>query len=275
MRRELFAALACCLSLAGCPAQPQSMSVEEMQVALEQSSLSSQAETLLADGVEVSTNFTIGSALDKAAEELKAFVVSQLPCAEITRDGATLSITYGANAGNCSFHGHTFSGQHSISVMRNAANEVAVHHDWHAFNDGRVSIEGSADVNWNRTSKSRHVQHAITWTMLAGRYKGQTGTGSGDRTQTALDAGLAIGMRVDGMRAWDGHAGHFDLDIDGVEIRWNDPVPQSGAYVLTTPQGKTLSLTFARIDADSINVSAQSDTREISFAVMSDGRVER
>ena len=275
MRRELYSALACCLFLAGCPAQPQSMSVEEMQVALEQSALSSQAETLLADGVEVSTTFTIGSALDKGAEELKAFVASQLPCADIARDGATLSITYGANAGNCTFHGHTFSGQHSISVMRNAANEVAVHHEWHGFNNGHVSIDGSADVNWNRTSKSRHVQHTITWSMLTGRYKGQSGTGHGDRTQTALEGGLALGMRVDGMRTWDGVSGHFDLDIDGVEIRWNDPVPQSGAYVLTTPQGKTLSLTFARIDADSINVSAQSDTRQFSFEVMSDGRVER
>ena len=272
---RLYLACACCVFLLGCPRQPQSMSIDEVQVALEQSALSSQAETLLADGVEITTSFTIGSALEKAAEELKGLVTSQLPCAAITRDGATLAIEYGANAGDCTYHGHTFAGEHTVTVMRNAANEVTVHHEWSDFNDGRVSISGSADVNWNRTSKSRHVKHELTWTMLSGRYKGQSGTGRGDRTQTALEDGIAVGMRVDGMRSWDGKVGHFDLDIDGVEMRWLDPVPQAGAYILTTPQDKALSLTFARTAADSIKVSARCDTREFSFVVMSDGRVER
>jgi hypothetical protein len=275
MSRWLYRGLACSLLLIGCPRQSASISVEEAQTALEQSALSSQAETLLSDGVEITTNFTIGAALDKAAEELEDFVASQLPCARIVREAARLSISYGANPGNCSFHGHTFVGEHTVTVMRNAANEVALHHEWSDFSNGRVSISGSADVNWSRTSQSRHVQHEITWTMLTGRYRGHSGTGRGDRTQAALDAGLSIGMRVDGTRTWDSDQGHFDLDIDRVEMRWSDPVPQAGSYVLTTPQGKMLSLTFNRTGNDSIEVSAKSEASEFAFAVMSDGRVER
>jgi hypothetical protein len=275
MRSSLYRGLACSLLLVGCPGASSNMSVDEVQQALEESALSSQAETLLADGVEISTNFTIGDALEKAAQELQDFVGSQLPCANITREAAKLSVIYGAKAGNCSFHGHTIAGEHTVTVMRNAANEVAVHHEWSDFNDGHVSISGSADVNWSRTAMSRHVQHEITWTILSGRYKGQTGTGRGDRTQMALDAGLATGMQVNGTRSWDGKHGHFDLDVDGVEIRWTDPVPQAGSYVLTTSKGNVLSLSFHRIDADSIQVSAKSGAREFAFEVMADGRVER
>jgi hypothetical protein len=275
MGRWLYRGLACGLLLNGCARQSPSISVDEVQAALLESALASQAETLLSDGVEITTNFTIGGALETAAEELKAFVGSQLPCARIEREAATLSISYGATAGNCSFHGHSFVGEHTVTIMRNAANEVAVHHEWSDFNNGRVSISGSADVTWSRTSQSRHVQHEITWTMLTGRYVGHSGTGHGDRTQAALDAGLAIGMRVDGTRTWDSKQGHFDLDIDGVEMRWSDPVPQAGSYMLTTPKGKMLSLTFTRTSDDSINVAAKSEANEFAFAVMSDGRIQR
>jgi len=275
MRSWLYRGLACSLLLGACPAQSDTISVDEVQQALEESALSSQAETLLSDGVEITTNFTIGEALERAAQELQGFVAAQLPCASITRDAAKLSVTYGAKAGNCSFHGHSFAGEHTVTVMRNAANEVAVHHEWNAFNDGHVSISGSADVMWSRTSKSRHVQHEITWTMLSGRYVGQSGTGRGDRTQTALDSGLAVGMQVNGTRSWDGRHGHFDLDIDGVEMRWSDPVPQAGTYELTTPRAGTLSLNFARISANSIKVTAKSGPHEFAFTVMADGQVQR
>jgi hypothetical protein len=259
----------------GCPPQSQELSASEAQQALEQSALGSQAETLLSAGVDVTTHFTIGAAVDQAANETQAFVVSQLPCAKISRNAATLTIQYGALAGACSYHGHTFAGEHSVSVLRNAANEVAVHQAWNDFNDGHVSITGSADVTWSRTTESRHVIHDITWTVLTGNYAGQSGSGRGDRTQLPLaDGGIATGIRIDGTRAWDVPAGHFDLDIDSVEVRWSDPVPQAGAYVLTTPAGLMLTLGFERIDASLIRVSARSGAREFSFAVASDGRVE-
>jgi len=268
--------LGCLLLLFGCPPRTQELSAGEAQQALEESSLAAQAETLLAAGVDVTTQFTIGNAIEQAASEAQAFVVSQLPCALITRRASTLTIEYGAAPGACIYRGHSFAGEHSISILRNAANEVAVHQEWNGFNDGHVSISGSADVTWSRTTASRHVLHEITWTVLTGSSSGMSGTGRGDRTQTPLaEGGLATGMRIDGTRSWDDPAGHFDLDIDSVEVRWSDPVPQAGAYVLTTPTGMSLTLAFDRIDSSRIRVSARSGTRAFSFSIGPDGNVAR
>ena len=54
--------------------------------------------------------------LEEAAAELGQFVESQLPCAEVTLAQNTLSITYGALEGNCTYQGHTYSGTHAITV---------------------------------------------------------------------------------------------------------------------------------------------------------------
>src|SRR2546430_405480 len=85
----------------GCPPESRELSVGEAQLALEKSALASQAETLVSASVDVSTQFTIGGAIEQAAIEAQAFVVSQLPCAQIRRGAATLSIEYGALPGAC------------------------------------------------------------------------------------------------------------------------------------------------------------------------------
>jgi hypothetical protein len=277
MRPMLLAisTLGCLVFLAGCPPMHgDSLSASEAQEALEESSISSQAETLLADGVEVSTHFTIGGAVQKAAEELRAFIESQLPCAEVTLKDATLSIEYGRNGGACTFHGNRFAGKHVISVMRSEG-EVLVHHEWDGFNNGKVSVTGSADVTWSAQSQSRHVVHELTWTVLSGPNTGRVGVGSGDRTQTALPGGIDEGVRIEGTRAWDGDSGRFELDIDGVQVRWIDPVPQAGSYTLHAPSGKSLELSFSRVDADTISVTVSSGSRSFSFKVNALGQVSR
>jgi hypothetical protein len=268
-----FLCSSCSVFLVGCPAQPDTVSVGDAQAALEASAQSSQTDALLSDAVEISTHFSVGTALESAAVELQTFIASQLPCAAISVSGATLSIAYGALPGACSYQGHSFSGEHTVSVLRNAANEVAVHHEWNELSDGRVSISGSADVVWSRSTQSRHVTHEISYQVLSGRYVGQSGTGSGDRTQTALTAAGDSGMRVEGTRSWDTAHGHFDLDISGIEMRWIDPVPQAGRYTLTTPNGNTLDLAFHRSDADSIDVSITTAKRTFAFLVRSDGNI--
>ena len=47
----------------------------------------------------------------------------------------------------------------------------------------------------------------------------------------------------------------WDLAIDGVQMRGQDPVPQAGTYTLTFPDGRELVLTFERIDEDTIRVT--------------------
>ena len=262
--------------LTACPPRDgDTLTSAEAQSALEESSISSQAETLISDGVELNTHFTIGKAVEQAAQELRDFIATELPCAEITLSDRTLTIEYGKLAGDCSWHGQTFGGTHAVTVMRNADHDVLVHHAWTDFHNDKVSVSGTADVTWSAAQGSRRVVHSLTWTVKAGQYAGRTGTGSGDRTQTALAAGLSEGIVIDGMRAWDGKQGHFELDIDQVEVRWADPLPQAGSYVLTTPNDKTLTFDFTRQDADTIEVEISSGAHSFSFDVNALGDVSR
>ena len=96
---------------------------------MEQASDAGQAEGLTSASVDISTNFTIGQAVKDGAAELKTFIGTQLPCADVTLEDATLTVVYGAKAGNCAYRVHTFSGTHTISLERNddATNLLAEH----------------------------------------------------------------------------------------------------------------------------------------------------
>jgi hypothetical protein len=248
-----------------------SLTLAEAQQALEEAAVSGDAENVMAGSIEITTSFTIGQAVEHAAQEIRDFVHSQLPCAEVTLADATLTIEYGALPGSCTYKGRTYSGTHSITVDKNADDDVLVHHEWASLSNGRVSVTGTADVTWTFDDPSRRVVHELTWTRLA---DGRTGTGSGDRLQTPLAGGLDEGLEVNGSRSWVGDAGTWDLAIDGVQFRWVDPVPQAGQYTLLTPKGKTLSLGFSRVDEDTIHVTLKSGDKELGFDVTKAGDIE-
>ncbi|MEZ4220888.1 MAG: hypothetical protein R3B13_08160 [Polyangiaceae bacterium] len=259
--------------LVGCPkdkTDDERLTLAEASEAVQEASLASQAENLTSASVEISTSFTIGQAVENAAQEIKTFVSTQLPCAQITLDKATLTIVYGALPGNCTYKGHTFEGSHSISVNANDNAQVEVHHEWTAFSNGKVTLDGSADVTWDLQAKSRRVQHTATWTRNSDQY---TVVGSGDRTQSVLDGGILEGIQVDGSRNWKTPRGEWDLAIDGVQMRWVDPVPQAGSYTLVTPKGKSLALSFDRVDEDTIKVTVSANKGSFSFNVNKIGAV--
>jgi hypothetical protein len=256
------------LLAAGCN---QELTLSEVQQALEESAQAEQALTFADGTVEITTHFTIGQAVEAAAQELRDFIRSQLPCAEITLDGATLTVVYGANPGNCTYHGQTFSGSHSVEIVSASQGNLVVHHVWDELANQRLSVSGTADVTWSSAEASRRVVHELAWTHLA---SGGQVTGSGDRTMTALAGGIAEGIQVEGSRHWTSARGGWDLDIDGVEMRWVDPVPQAGAYQLDTPFGdKTLGMTFQRVDADTIRVEITNGARTFTFLVNRAGNV--
>ncbi len=259
------------LVLTGCPRDKEDpLTLGEATQALQQASDAGQAEGLTSASVDISTNFTIGQAVKDAAGELRTFIGTQLPCADIALEDATLTVVYGANPGNCTYKGHTFSGTHAISIERNEDAKIQVHHQWTDFSNGVVSLDGTADVTWNFADKTRRVQHESHWTHLK---SGRVGSGSGDRLQSVLAGGLAEGIQVDGSRAWDGDKGHWDLAIDGVQMRWTDPVPQAGSYTLTTPFDKTVSMDFDRLDDTTIRVTVTGPKHAFSFNVSKLGEI--
>jgi hypothetical protein len=262
----LLAATSLAVLSTGCPREDADgpMTRAEAREALEESALESQASALTTTGIEISTHFTIGQAVKDAAAELRTFVATQLPCAEITLEDATLTVEYGAKPGNCTYRGHTFTGTHAVTVSRSEGAQVLVEHAWSDFSNGRVKVTGTATVTWDLDDQYRDVEHDLTWTRIA---DGRSGRGTGTRRQVPLPEGLEVGIQVDGSRSWEADRGRWDLAIEGVQMRWQDPVPQAGTYRLASPKGRSLAMTFTRVDADTIAVTLASDDREFTFRV--------
>jgi hypothetical protein len=261
-------ALALPLVLVAC--NQSALTRDEAFAALEESSLESQASAMTSGPVEISTNFTIGSALEKAADELRGFLVAEIPCAKITIEGSTITTEWGAAGGTCTYKGLTYSGTSSVTIRKTDPKTLQVDHTFSHLSNGKVKVSGTANVTWSGAEHSRHVVHELTWTRLSDN---RTGTGSGDRTQTLLypSQGLMGGIRIDGNRHWSGRSGEWDLAITGVEVRLQDPCPQAGKYTLTTPSDKTISLSFARKNDEVIRVTLAGPKREFSFDVRQTG----
>lgn len=242
----------CLLPLLACTAQTELTRAEAKEV-IEESVSAARGEATTTEVIEITTSFTLGAAAEEAAEELRAWWASQVPCATITREGATLTVDFGDLSDDCAYEGRTYGGVASVTVDRTDEEDVALSWSFDALTNGSVSVSGAADVTWaGGENPSRHVVHELRWDREDGLIEA-----SGDRLQTLLDPeqGLAGGIRIDGVRAWDAPSGAWDLDIDGVEARPADPVPQAGVYTLLTPSGKSASLSFARVDEDTIEVT--------------------
>jgi hypothetical protein len=267
--RSTFFTFACLvplvvLGVSGCKRDQESLTSAEASQALEQASVSSEAANVTSGTIEIATSFTIGGAVEQAAGEIRDFVTTQLPCAKVEVAAATLTIEYGALPGSCTWKGLTYSGKHSITVAKNEMGGVEVDHEWTDLSNGRVKVSGTASVTWSFEDQSRRVVHDLGWTRLS---DGLTASGSGDRTQTVLEGGLVEGIQIDGSRSWKSDRGQWDLGISGVQIRWVDPVPQAGTYTLSNPNGKTLTLTFARVNDVTITVTVMSGDKSFDFDV--------
>lgn len=275
--KSLFVSSLCVLLCSACLEKDEELTREEAQEALESEKLASSAQALTLEVIEVSTKFTIGGAVKNAAKELRDLLISQAGCTKIgvrrnvvVQEGATVTLDFGTLDDKCMFNGHTYAGIAKLTVMRTDAKELEVYHEWEGLTDGQVTVDGWARVTWNGNDRTRHVEHDVDWTSK--KRKGTMHT-SGDRTQRLVDPALGLkgGIVIDGTRDWsldDGRAWH--LDIDGIEVRGQDPVPQAGTYTLTTPKDKTLTMEFERISDNKIRVTATGPKgRSVKIEVLS------
>ena len=254
--------------LTACEEKP--LTWEEAKLAVEEAALASQAESFTAGSIEITSDFTMGEAVEAAAEQIRTFVETQLPCAEVTVTAGHVDIDYGAKPGDCTYRGHTYEGRQSVTVSRND-DDVVVEHEWTDFTNGILSVTGTATVTYDLDDPSRHVQHRLAWTRLA---DGRSGVGNGDRTQRPLGGDLLTGIVVDGTRSWEGTRGGWYLSINSVEARWVDPVPQAGSYTLDTPFKKSVTMEFDRLDDNTIRVTVRgSGGRSFHFDVSRLGEV--
>jgi hypothetical protein len=221
------------LALSGCPRDEGRPTLGEAQQALEESAAASQAEGLLATSAEIATSFTLGAGVQQSVDELRAFFAAQLPCAEISVEDATLTVAYGMNPGACTYRGHELSGVARITISSNGRDMAIVEHEWINLSNGLVSLDGQATVVWDFGAQTRRVTHATRWTSLRSQ---RVVDGEGDRIQQrVLEDDVVAGIRVDGSRSWESERGAWELDIDRVQMRWDDPIPEQGTYTLSTP----------------------------------------
>ena len=136
-----------------------------------------ESQALTSKSVEITTNFTIGGAVEQAASELRQFYASQWACADVQLAGNTLTVEYGAH-GVCPYNSTSrFALKRSRHargrlITKNEASEVVVDHEWTNLSNGVVEVNGTAEVTWSATDKTRHVTHDLSWTRLADQRTG-------------------------------------------------------------------------------------------------------
>jgi len=247
------------------------MSYREALAAVAEAAISTRGETLTEDIIEISTDFTMGEAVEDAAAELAAWLESQIDCSTVTLDGHTITVDFGTLEDQCVYNSHTYAGLWAVTIQTNLVDEVVVDHEWTGLTDGEVTLDGTAQVTWSSAAHSRHVVHQVTWADEDG-----TVEASGDRLQELIDPveGISAGIVVNGDRDWNSGSGEWSLDIDSVEMRGMDPVPQAGVYTLTTPALKVATLTFTRLDAATIECVLASGADSWTFEISSTGAIE-
>lgn len=265
--RLTLAIFSLALACTACKKQDDALTHSEAKSALESTQLSNEAESVTAGVVEITTSFTIGDAVDKAAENMRDFVRSQVPCATAELDESrVLGIDFGVRGEGCAWRGKTYTGRVEVQIEKVEDGVIEITHSWLDLSNGAITVNGGATVTWDFNEVTRRVVHSLTWESERGN-----GSATGDRTQQPLEGG---GLQIDGERSWTGAAGNtWTLTIDGVQARRLDPVPQAGTYTIINPKGKTLSMTFERLDATTIKVTISAGEKSFDFNVKGLGGV--
>lgn len=237
-------------------------------------------EATAGEVIELTTDFTIGEGYEAAAESLRDWLESQLPCSTVTvgdADGgiAQVHMDLGPpSAEGCAWRGRTWSGALSISLVSvDPAGAVVLEHEWIELSDGIYTLDGAATVTWDGRAgpTERQVEYAADWTSEAGVL-----SADGALTHAPLDGEtFETGFVADGERDWIDEEGRaWALRIEGVEARWLDPVPQAGEYRMTHPTGKEATLRFTRVDEDTIRLTLSGGAADRVFDVSRLGVVE-
>lgn len=241
------------LPLLGCAEDDAPLTDGEVNEALQAVLVSQQGASLTGSAVQISTSFTLGAAWEQAVENTRDFYESQIPCSEVSVADRTVSVDFGSLDDACEYQGQTYAGVQTLSFDRVEPGLAVIGHGFAGFTDGITTLDGDAVVTWDVAAGTRRVVHDADWT----RTDGEVLSASGERTQRLVDesAGPSAGIQIDGDRSWSWKDKDWQLDIDGVQARAIDPIPQAGAYVLTTPRDKTLTLLFERLDASTIRMT--------------------
>lgn len=254
------------LALPACDLEP-SASREEMREAVVEVAELGEGLGAQDDIIELTTSFTLGQGAQAAAEEIRAFVESQVSCSTVTVEPGRVSIDFGELGDACVYRGRTYAGVVTVDVEL-PGDGAHVTHTYEGFTGGRVIMDGTANVTWN--GGERHI--VGDWTFTSDE---RTIEVDSDRTQTfrRCEDVEAVCVSVTGERQWTSPRGEWDMTIEGVEARSIDPVPEAGLYTVVNPEGREIGMSFSRVDEDTIQVDITGGRRDITFQVTAAGQV--
>jgi len=255
MYKRLTAAAVLILGTTAC--ERDFMTQAEVLEALDQTADSSRGEQATNEPIEISTDFTIGDAVEAAAERVAAWWDSQEACTTTTVVDATVTVDFGDLEDDCDFEGYHYGGIAEITVDNTTEGEAQVTHVWTGLNNGDVEVNGGAVVNWSGNDQTRHVVTEHTWTDLE---DGKSVDVEGDHIQGWIDEEERIwgGITMEGTRDWVSSGGNeWHVDMTGLEIRLQDPVAQAGTIIVTDPEGRELSFEHERQDDNTIRITIE------------------
>jgi len=254
-RTALAIALAAsALAATGCTDSGGMTGLEALD-ALQEVNQSARGQQATSGPIEISTDFTIGDAIESAAQTIAEFWESQADCTEVTVEGNTATIDYGVLNDPCVYSGYTYAGVNTVTVESTAASELEVLHTWTGFTNGDVTVDGEDVVTWSSEDLTRRVVTEHTWTDVA---TGETVDVWGEHLQGKLDESRTVwdsGFTMAGTREWLSDAGEWVLDMSDLELRMVDPAPQAGTLSVINPDGKTLEVLYERLDDDTIQAT--------------------
>ncbi|TVQ92557.1 MAG: hypothetical protein EA397_07040 [Deltaproteobacteria bacterium] len=239
------------LFLVGCGERP--MSLAEQQEAVRLSVETARMDAATDDVVHVTTSFTLGQAASEAAQELRDWWESQASCASLTLEDSTLTVDFGTS-GECTWNGRSWTGTATVTITHSDEDDAVVRHQWEDLSNGIGVLNGEATVTWSSDVGSRRVRTDASW-------RGQrTLQVTSDRRIERLQPGgpPGSGIVIEGSREWtiDGSE-PWTMEINNVEIRPQDPAPQAGSYVITSPSERDLTLSFQRLDENTVRITAE------------------
>ena len=230
-----------------------------------------EGEGLVTELIEISTNFSLGVPVEDAAVELGDWYRTEIPCASVAVDGATVNVDFGAD-GSCVYRDNSYGGVVTITVLSTVDNAVQIDMTWTGIASRGLTLDGTAQVTWSGSGggHTREVVHEISWT----RADGSTVQATGTRLQALLVAseGLSAGLVVSGSRNWS-HGGDWHVAINDIEISGLDPVPLAGGYTVLTPHNKEFEISFDLNEDDTIHVVISGNIQSYSYNVTHEGEI--
>lgn len=262
-RLALLALASTLLPVVAC--QPAAASRTEMREALVEVAEIGEGMGAQDDVIELTTSFTLGQGVQAAAEEIRDFVQSQVPCSTVTVAPGSVSIDFGELGDTCVYRGRTYAGVVTVAIEL-PGEGARVTHTYEGLTGGRVTMDGTAVVDWD--DAVRHVVTDMTFTTADKTLTVQSDRTQGFRRCEGVDA---VCMTVEGERHWQSPRGEWDMTIEGVEARSIDPVPEAGTYTVLNPEGREIAMSFSRLDEDTIQVDIEGGRRPVVFQVTAAG----